>query len=249
MRRFIPGIFFGAIVALGLSAAAQFTDVGGMSDVQEGSAVLASGLVQADIDLNGVYKLITDDGGKAWINGAVTNFITFATNDVSRMSIGNAQIAIAHHAQVSDDKAFRIGTNADFWHIYDETTTDDYQFWSTTGGGGTTDSLVMSVAGGDDDVSLNGAKGAQTNVRTKTEVVTFPGGGAATDVTVASVIPAGAFVVGVSTRVTTTATTCTSVDIGIAGKDTDAFADGTAVAAGVWAITVHYFDVTAATAD
>lgn len=167
---------------------------------------------------------------------------------------------------------------------------------------GTGDALVGGKLEVDDSLFVDavaffygtGTKGASTNMRTITESVTFAND--ASKVTTGSIIPAGSFVVGVSSRVVTAGAGCTSVDIGIAGKDIDAFADGTAVAdttttttsdgnsgaiygnnstdataldllpsigaqeitvtanggnctAGVWALTVHYMDVTAATAD
>jgi hypothetical protein len=141
---------------------------------------------------------------------------------------------------------------------------------------------VVNVAGG-------GTKGALTMLKTITESVTFAANpGDASKITSGDVIPAGAFVTGVTTRTTTAATNCTDVDIGIAGTDLDMFADGTAVAAntttdntdansgadwgasilpsfasqeitvtanggncfdGVWAITVHYIDTSAATSN
>lgn len=142
-----------------------------------------------------------------------------------------------------------------------------------------------------DDLAVEGeiGKQAKTLITLKEESVTFPGNpGAASVVTVGNIIPDGAFVTNVTTRVTTAATNCTDVDIGIAAIDTDMFADATAIAYattttnsdanvaavwtsitpstsgakeitvtanggncfdGVWAITVHYIDATAAISD
>ena len=55
--------------------------------------------------------------------------------------------------------------------------------------------------------------------------LTFPGGGAASQ-TATGLISAGCILQGVTSRVVTTGTTCTSADIGIAG-DLDAFANNT----------------------
>lgn len=150
----------------------------------------------------------------------------------------------------------------------------------------------FDLGSGDYRFNSSNGKSSASYIRTKTESVTFAANpGDASKVTTGSVIPAGSIVTGVSTRVTTTATNCTSVDIGIAAKDTDAFADGTAITSGtttttsdgnsaadyssaslgllpsiaaqeitvtavggncfdgVWAITVHYLGVSAATSN
>lgn len=89
----------------------------------------------------------------------------------------------------------------------------------------------VEIEGG--DIYLDGAKGQTSHYSHKTEDVTFSADpGDATQVTTGSIISAGAIVTGVSGRVTTANTGgCTSMDIGIAAKDTDAFGDGIAVAA------------------
>ena len=128
-----------------------------------------------------------------------------------------------------------------------------------------------------------GGKGASTYLRTNTETLTFAANpGDATKVTTA-LIPDGAFVVGITTRVTTVATNCTSVSIGD-GTDPDMFGATTAVADGttttnadataqfamspsigaanvtvtanggncfdgVWRVTAHYIEPSAATVD
>lgn len=71
-------------------------------------------------------------------------------------------------------------------------------------------------------------KGQSTNVRTNTETVTFSASPGDASVSTTSLIPDGAFLVGLSTRVTTTATNCTSVDIGD-GTDVDMFGAATAI--------------------
>jgi len=103
-------------------------------------------------------------------------------------------------------------------------TSTDGRLGFTTESGGTLTAGVGPITG----------KGAATFIKTKTESVTFSAApGDASQVTAGGIIPAGAFVVGVSGRVTTANTGgCASVDIGIAAKDTDAFADGVAVALG-----------------
>lgn len=143
---------------------------------------------------------------------------------------------------------------------------------------------VIGLGKGDLKVNGSEGKGQSTNIRTKTESVTFAANpGDASKTTSGSIIPDGAFVVGVSTRVTTAATNCASVNIGD-GVDADMFGAATGISAGtvttnadataqfgkspatsageitvtgvggncfdgVWAITVHYIDVTGATSD
>jgi hypothetical protein len=74
-------------------------------------------------------------------------------------------------------------------------------------------------------VAGNNQKGAGTNYLTITESVTFQGGGGdASKTTAGSILPDGAYVTGVSGRVVTAGTTCTSFDVGD-GADVDLFAN------------------------
>lgn len=92
---------------------------------------------------------------------------------------------------------------------------------------GTTGALNFNA--GTSDATLG--KGQSTNITVNTKSVTFAGGGGdASKTTTGTLIPAGAFIFGITSRVTTTATGCTSVDIGTSG-DTDAFANDTAITA------------------
>lgn len=75
-------------------------------------------------------------------------------------------------------------------------------------------------------------KGAGTYYTSKVESVTFAGNpGDASKTTVGSIIPLGAFVVGVSSRVTTAGTNCTSFDLGVSG-DTNQFGGTLAITQG-----------------
>ena len=58
--------------------------------------------------------------------------------------------------------------------------------------------------------------------------VTFAGGAGDASKTATGLIPAGCFLVGITSRVVTTGTTCTSMDIGTAG-DPDGFANDTGI--------------------
>ena len=63
------------------------------------------------------------------------------------------------------------------------------------------------------EVDITTTKGAIGALKSNTLSVTFPGGGSATQVT-SGLIPAGAVLMGVTARVTTTGTVCTSIQIG-----------------------------------
>jgi hypothetical protein len=73
--------------------------------------------------------------------------------------------------------------------------------------------------------------GGKTRLMIATDTLTFQGGAGDASKTSTSFIPDGALVVGFSSRVVTTGTTCTSMDIGVAG-DTDIFADNASIADG-----------------
>jgi len=207
---------------------------------------------------------------------------TVQTPDGFVIGVGaeNNSLILTQAADVSTDFAHPLQTNPTlFVQSADQTTVADWISLSHD----QADAVIGVGAGG---LKVNGSegKGQSTNIRTKTESVTFAGNpGDASKATTGSVIPDGAFVVGVSTRVTTAATNCASVNIGD-GVDADMFGAATGVSAGtvttnadataqfgkspataageitvtgvggncfdgVWAITVHYLDVTGATAN
>ena len=97
--------------------------------------------------------------------------------------------------------------------------------------GGITTSVITS-AGSDLKLIDDGTKGVATWIKTNTASVTFAADPGDASKTAAALIPDGAFVVGFSSRVTTAGTNCATIDIGIAGGDTDLFADDSAVVAG-----------------
>ena len=140
---------------------------------------------------------------------------------------------------------------------------------------------LFAVMGVIDD----GGKGVATYLRTNTEVLTFAADPGDASKTTSALCPVGVPIVGITTRVRTTATNCTSVQIGD-GTDPDMFSSatsgitagtttdetnytaysriGVAQAAfnvtitgnpatncfnGVWAVTCHYLDPQAATAN
>jgi len=87
----------------------------------------------------------------------------------------------------------------------------------------------FGVGSGDFAFKDDGGKGVSSNIRTITESVTFAND--ATKVTTGSIMPDGAFIFGVSGRVTTLLTGCTSVSVGD-GVDPDLFKNNLALAAG-----------------
>lgn len=79
---------------------------------------------------------------------------------------------------------------------------------------------------------VEGTKGSTTMIKSKTESVTFAADpGDASKATTGTAIPDGALLMGVSTRVTTAGTNCTSIDVGVAGVDDNQFADNAAITA------------------
>jgi hypothetical protein len=138
---------------------------------------------------------------------------------------------------------------------------------------------VPGVIYADGDIEQGTAKGAVTQITTSTESLTFANDASKTT---SGLIPDGAWLMAVTTRVTTAGAGCTDVDIGD-GTTVNLFADAAAVAdgtttdnsnaqanfanpvlsatevtvtanggnctAGVWAVTAHYIDFTAATTD
>lgn len=162
MRYFLAGALFAIVLGVVLVpvATAQFTDVGGVADVQEGSGVGSDGLAKANIDLNGAYTLILDaDADTTLQSNVVDDTMTFTSGGNNLMSLSPSRLAIPHHIRISDQKMLNVGSGDDFWHMYDETTDDDYEFWSTNVDAGTTDGIVWRVESGDAEVIfLDGIK-------------------------------------------------------------------------------------------
>jgi hypothetical protein len=73
-----------------------------------------------------------------------------------------------------------------------------------------------------------GSFGATEMKTPASATLTFAGGAGDASKTATGLIPAGCFLVGITSRVATTGTTCTSMDIGTAG-DPDGFANDTSV--------------------
>lgn len=95
----------------------------------------------------------------------------------------------------------------------------------------------LSLSG---DLTLTGANGEATLFKEVTDTLTGMSGAT---VSATSLIPANCLLIGVTTRVITEITGCTSINIGISG-DADAFAAGTALLAGT-TTNIANFTITA----
>lgn len=97
------------------------------------------------------------------------------------------------------------------------------------GGGGALRETFRIGANADLTLSNGGNdKGQTTAIKKNTETLTFAANPGDATKTTSSLIPDGAILLGITTRVTTTATNCTSVDIGN-GVDVDMFGAATAI--------------------
>lgn len=255
----------------------------------DGSVILRGGEAYVDTDalaLDGIYLF---DPDRALRVGAECNPASMADSSGNVVVCG--ELSLENDVYLQSDLT-TVGGKDIGWG-----SAGIAQYWITYNAGNTR--LLFQSATGGTLVEIDNStqylqfhvnnKNSTTNLKGITESVTFAGD--ASKATTGSVIPSGVFVVGVSGRVTTALTNCTSIDVGIAAKDTDAFADGVAIAlgttfttsdgnvgadysaaslgllpnvaaqeitvtavggncnAGVVALTVHYIDVTAATAN
>lgn len=176
--------------------------------------------------------------GQGYDDNALGSVVT--SNEILDGTIANADISAAAEIAVSklaDGTARQLlqtdaaGTGVEFTSNVDVPGTLDVT------GAAVFDSTAAVVGNAQvaGTLSKTGANGQATVLKTKTETVTFAADpGEASKATTGSIIPAGAYVVGVTGRVTVadTSSQVTSIDIGIAAKDTDAFADGIAVTLG-----------------
>lgn len=164
-------------------------------------------------------------------SGADSQFVWATGQTVDTLLLGTSSDSNAFVLVESGDLGFDFShaqqTNPTlFGHSANQSTTE---WWSNTHD--QTD-RVYGVGSGDHKFNDDGGKGVATFIKTTTESVTFPGGGAASQTTTGSILANGAFVTGVTYRVTNTGTTCAGFDIGISGGDTDLYGADIAVAAG-----------------
>jgi len=92
------------------------------------------------------------------------------------------------------------------------------------------DDAVTTVGAGDFKYITSETKGQSFKVESTSETLTFSGGGGDATKTTSGLIPDGAWLKGITTLVSTTGTTCTSIDIGD-GSDDNIFADNSGVTA------------------
>ena len=255
-------------------------------------SIITSGAERINVDTAGAITLATvvqitgtnsflgigttsADGLEIWWNTTQTPDAITATLDGASRSL-----IVCEEGDQTTDFAHANPTNPTiFVQSADQTTVADYLSLAHN----QTDAIIGSGAG-DLGIADDGGKGVVTYIRTNTEVLTFAADpGDATKVT-SALCPVGRPIMGITTRVRTTATNCTSVQIGD-GTDADMFSSATsAVAAGtttdaddytaytrigigqaafnvtitanggncfagVFAVTCHYIDPAAATAN
>lgn len=196
------------------------------------STLTLGGVTTSTLTVNGGNVLFQIDDYYIAIGGS-TDFLvewdTAQTNDHLVMGVkGSNRIVLVTQTDKNVNLGLANATNPELVIGSDNVNADQAELLKLRHD--QTDSVFESDQG-DFKFIDDGNKGVATFLRTKTESVTFasaPGDGS--KVTTGSIIPDGAFVVGVSGRVTTGNTGgCTSMDVGIAALDTDAFGDGIAV--------------------
>lgn len=207
---------------------------------------------------------------------------------------GMALYGTSNFAIIRADSGLAVQTSAGAYSVavnseYLSMGSDGFLQWGSTAAVPTSakDARISRPAAGalliDGGAHATLGKGQGTTIALATQSLTFAANpGDATKVT-SGLVPDGAFLLGITTRVTTTATNCTSVSIGD-GSDVDMFgattaitqnttttnADATAQFArspataamevtitanggncytGVWAVTAHYINPIAATAN
>lgn len=156
-------------------------------------------------------------------------YSTTQTPDSSLLLVGTTSrtISLVESGDQTTDLAFAQQTNPTFVIQSADATAPTKRLYMAHN---QTDA-IHAVDSGDHGFQDDGGKGVTTYIRTNTETLTFAGGGGDASKTTSALVPDGAFLLGVTTRVTTTGTTCTSVDIGD-GTDVDMFGDNTGVTAG-----------------
>ena len=170
--------------------------------------------VLLDLQTSNASKFKIDDTGQLTSVAGVTWGAAFGMWFSGREKIASSN---NNFLQITSNDALTgiaIGTATDgVMNVYD----NDASTWGTVKSG---------------TISNTQTKGATTNIKTKTETVTFAGGGGdASKTTTGTLIPDGVFLLGVSSRVVTADTgACTSMDIGVAGGTANLFANDTSVA-------------------
>jgi hypothetical protein len=207
----LPSLAFGQ----GRLGGSRFGDLALNCDV---CLQLSGGTLTGDINLN-VNKLTLDSDANSYIWSDVDDTIRFVTGSGTRLTITASIITISRPLNLSSqyiysttEAARYCGASGSTSHSL--TSNDGFCAEEFEVDGPLYADSVLYVHGGS-------VKGASTNVKTITESVTFPGGGAASQATVGTILPDGAFVTGITSRVTTTGTTCAGMRIGVSGGGDD----------------------------
>lgn len=123
------------------------------------------------------------------------------------------------------------GTGVDYYIRYDSSGTE-LELFSTNVDGSGTDGVVLAIDDGDTDIAhLVEPKGATTTTGGAFEDLTFAADPGDATKTTSGLVPDGAVLLGISTRVTTAGTNCTDYQVGD-GSDADLYGAAGAVAQG-----------------
>lgn len=160
-------------------------------------------------------------------SGAGVDATIWRANDGSKAFIVDGQLSAQSHISLLNNQRRYFGNNNDYWTSY-YSASGEWVLYSSDVDGGGTDGPLLTAADGAGTVSHQAGTTAKTNISMVADTLTFPGGGAASQTSV-GLIPDGAFVVGVSSRVVTSDTgACTSMDLGVTG-DTDLFGNNVGI--------------------
>lgn len=221
--------FTGAIAAIILTASAiSFAD-GYVYDSPGGGGSL-SGNLSGDIDLNGHKLCIDNDGGcTAWIEGYGANdsmsWSAFSARrfrvDASLLRLENVGLSLNSGRIITGVGIINLGDTAYSGHSIGA---DDVGVEQDIGVGG--NAFFDGTVG---FYNTNGNGGSATYTYNN-ETLTFAADPGDASKTTSGLIPDGAYLHAVTSRITTTGTNCTSIDIGD-GTDVDLFADDSTLVA------------------
>lgn len=208
--------------------------------------VNGDGTVNGDIDLNGTYKLILDADADSYLYSSSDDVVQLylSNGGVIYTSASLFRLNSALSLQWKDrtiltspaDGDLLITNAAATYALRLRVTADgSATFYSSAlGGAALTASSFNGTAYVRSGTTIKAQLGSYAATEMKppgSDTVTFASNPGDASKTATGLIPKGCFLTGFSSRVVTTGTNCTSVDIGIAG-DLDAFANDTGIADG-----------------
>jgi hypothetical protein len=178
----------------------------------------------SDLDLNGAHALIVDADGDSLIEAAGDDIVDFDAGGVTRLRLQNTQVKTWVPFEMNGQRVWDDGAAVDIGST-----------------GGCSPSVVADAAGnvcmgGDSEVvgslAQSGSNG-QTIERDpdQCQTLTFAANPGDATKTTSSLVPDGAWLYSISTRVLVQGTNCTDFDIGD-GTSVNIFGDAIAVTAG-----------------